>query len=115
MVNNIPKKAQVAEYLDINLQNETWECNRCHHDLGSAARNFKEGCLIRDRDPEEIHQPIVEGEFTFAPDPSWCRIVECYCPGCGVLIDTEYLPPGHPLTHDMEIDIEQLKAKHNQT
>ena len=36
-----------------------------------------------------------------------------YCPNCGVLIDTEYLPPGHPLTHDMEIDIEQLKAKNN--
>ena len=106
-------KAHVAEYLNINLQTETWECSRCNHELGPAAKNYKEGCLIRDRNPEEIHQPIIEGEYTFAPDPDWCRIVECYCPNCGVLIDAEYLPPGHPLTHDMEIDIEQLKAKND--
>ncbi|MEC8985856.1 MAG: acetone carboxylase subunit gamma [Actinomycetota bacterium] len=112
MAEQTPIKVQVAEYLDINLDTEVWECNKCGHELAAASKNYKEGCLIRDRSPEEIHQPIIEGEYTFAPDPGWCRIVECYCPNCGVLIDTEYLPPGHPLTHDMEIDIEQLKAKH---
>ncbi|MBH80481.1 MAG: acetophenone carboxylase [Gammaproteobacteria bacterium] len=111
MTDEASKKVQVAEYLDIDLMTEKWHCNRCGHKLGDAANNYKEGCLIRDRNPEEIHQPIIEGEYTFAPDPEWCRIVECYCPNCGVLIDTEYLPPGHPLTHDIDIDIEALKAK----
>jgi hypothetical protein len=27
------------------------------------------------------------------------------------MIETEYLPPGHPLTHDIELDIDALKEK----
>jgi hypothetical protein len=27
------------------------------------------------------------------------------------LIETEYLPPGHPLTRDIELDIDALKEK----
>ena len=26
-------------------------------------------------------------------------------------IETEYLPPGHPITHDIELDIDSLKAR----
>jgi len=88
-----------------------WSCNRCDHDLGSARESYKRGCLIADRDPREIHPPVVEGDYGFAPDPEWCRLVEFYCPGCAVLLETEYLPPGHPLTHDLELDIDALKAK----
>jgi len=36
---------------------------------------------------------------------------EFYCPGCGTQVETEYLPPGHPITHDIEIDVEQLKEQ----
>ena len=39
------------------------------------------------------------------------RIVEFYCPGCGTQIETEYLPPGHPITYDIEIDIDSLKER----
>jgi acetone carboxylase gamma subunit len=39
------------------------------------------------------------------------RIVEFYCPGCGTQIETEYLPPGHPITHDIEIDIDMLQQR----
>ena len=61
--------------------------------------------------PREIHRPVVEGDYTFAPDPEWCRILEFICPGCATLIEVEYLPPGHPVTHDIELDIDALKAK----
>ncbi len=54
---------------------------------------------------------MIEGEYTFAPDPDWIRILEFYCPGCGRQIETEYLPPGHPITHDIELDIDSLKAR----
>jgi len=53
---------------------------------------------------------VVEGAYTFAPDPEWCRILEFVCPGCATLLEVEYLPPGHPITHDIELDIEALKA-----
>jgi acetone carboxylase, gamma subunit len=57
------------------------------------------------------YRPLLEGTFTFSPDPAWIRIVEFYCPSCGTQVETEYLPPGHPITHDMELDIDSLKAR----
>ena len=111
MASNANRRIRVTEYLDLDLDREQWICNRCGHIFGSARDNYKKGCLIHDRDPREIHLPIVEGDYSFSPDPLWVRIVEFYCPGCGAQVDTEYLPPGHPLTHDIEIDIDALKAR----
>jgi len=53
----------------------------------------------------------VEEQFSFDPDPMWVRIVEFYCPNCGTQMETEYLPPGHPITWDIEIDLDGLKAR----
>jgi acetophenone carboxylase len=105
------ERIDITEYLAIDLPTERWHCRRCGHDLGPARGNYKEGCLVADRDPREVHDPVVEGEYTFSPDPDWCRIVEFYCPGCAAMIEVEYLPPGHPLTHDIELDIDALKAR----
>ena len=54
---------------------------------------------------------MLEGEFTFSPNPAWIRILEFYCPGCGVQIETEYLPPGHPITNTTELDLDALKKR----
>ena len=73
----------MTEYLEIDLGTERWLCRRCGHDFGSARGNYKEGTLVYDRDPREIHRPLIDParyEFTFAPDPAWCRILEYYCP-----------------------------------
>ena len=78
---------------------------------GAARENYKKGCLVHDRDPREIHPVNRPGAFNFSPDPLWVRIVEFYCPDCGTQVETEYLPPGHPITHDIEIDVEQLKER----
>ena len=103
----------ITEYLDLDLPTERWICNRCGSDLGSARRNYKEGCLIAHRDPREIHPPIIgDTAYSFSPDPEWCRIVEFYCPTCATLIETEYLPPGHPLTVDIELDVDMLKRRY---
>ena len=104
-------KIRVTEYLDLDVEQEKWFCNRCGHELGHARQNYKRGCLVHDRDPREIHPPLVSGEFNFSPDPLWVRIVEFYCPSCGVQMETEYLPPGHPLTWDIEIDLDRLKER----
>jgi acetone carboxylase, gamma subunit len=104
-------RIRVTEYLDLDVELEKWFCNRCGHELGGARENYKRGCLLYDRDPREIHPPLVPGEFTFSPDPLWVRIVEFYCPSCGVQMETEYLPPGHPLTWDIEMDLDSLKAR----
>jgi acetophenone carboxylase len=104
---------RITEYLDIELETERWRCNRCGHDMGDARDSYKKGCLVRDRDPREIHFPIGPSkEFNFSFDPDWMRIVEFYCPGCAVMVENEYLPPGHPLTWDIQLDIDKLKEKH---
>jgi acetophenone carboxylase len=102
---------RVTEYLCIDLESERWQCVRCGHDLAAARENYKHGCLVGERDPREIHPPVVaDGAYTFAPDPEWCRVIEFYCPGCLVLLEVEYLPPGHPITHDIEIDVDALQV-----
>jgi acetone carboxylase gamma subunit len=111
MASNSNRRIRVTEYLDLELEHEQWICHRCGRILGPARDNYKKGCLLYDRDPREVHPPIVDGEYSFSPDPLWVRIVEFYCPGCGTQIETEYLPPGHPITWDIEIDIDSLKAR----
>lgn len=104
----------ITENLRIDLDKELWECRHCDTALVSARENYKRGLLVYDRDPREIHKPLLDPskyQFTYAPDPKWCRILEYYCPQCGTMVETEYLPPGHPPVHDIELDIDALKAQ----
>jgi acetone carboxylase, gamma subunit len=111
MASETPNQIRVTEYIDLDIDREQWMCNRCDRVLGPARENYKTGCLVHDRDPREIHQQLVTGPFDFSPDPLWVRIVEFYCPGCGTQVETEYLPPGHPITHDIEFDLNSLKER----
>src|SRR5436190_124270 len=104
-------RLRFTEYLDLDLDEEVWRCNRCDAALTSAREEYKRGCLVYDRDPREIHPPLIEGDYTFSPDPEWVRILEFYCPSCGAQVETEYLPPGHPITPDISIDIDRLKQR----
>jgi len=101
----------ITEYLEIDLDSETWRCRRCDHEIGPARDAYKRGLLLYDRDPREIYEAKIDKEYSYAPDPEWCRIVECCCPGCGTQVEVEYLPPGHPISNDIELDIDALKAR----
>jgi acetone carboxylase gamma subunit len=106
------ERLRITEALDLDVAAERWRCNRCGHDLGPAKENYKHGCLLRARDPREVHEPFhPETPYSYSPDPDWCAIVEVYCPSCGVLMDAEYLPPGHPPTHDVELDLAALRER----
>ncbi len=105
------ERIRFTEYLDLDINDEHWYCHDCGTKLISARENYKRGCLVADRDPRDIHAPVIEGEYTFSPDPEWVRIVEFYCPGCSRQIETEYLPQGHPITVDIELDVDSLKAR----
>ena len=104
-------RIRFTEYLDLDIDLEQWHCHDCGHALISARQNYKRGCLVAERMPQEIHNPVIDGPYSFAPDKDWVRIVEFYCPGCARQIETEYLPPGHPITHDIELDVDSLKAR----
>ena len=106
-------KVVITEYLAIDLEREEWCCRRCGYAIAGARVDYKTGCLVAERPLEEVHPPLNEGQaYSFAPDPDFCRLVEFYCPNCGTLVENEYLPPGHPLTHDIELDIDALKARY---
>jgi acetone carboxylase gamma subunit len=107
-------KVLITENLRIDLDSEQWECRACGKALRSARDNYKRGLLVHNRDPREIHKPLLDPtryQLTYAPNPEWCRILEYYCPKCGTMIETEYLPPGHPPIRDIEFDIDALKAQ----
>ena len=110
-------KANITEYLRINLDNEMWECRRCDGTLIAASDNYKRGLLVYDRDPREIHPPLLDPEkydYTFSPDPAYTALLEYYCPHCGTMVETEYTAPGHPPVHDIELDLESLRHKVSQ-
>ena len=107
-------KVLITENLRIDLDSEQWECRACSAQIMPARENYKRGLLVHNRDPREIQKPLLDPEkyeFTYSPNPQWCRILEYYCPKCGTMIETEYLPPGHPPVRDIELDIDALKAQ----
>ena len=107
-------KICITEYLLIDLDSERWHCRRCNHCLGSARDNYKRGLLVYDRDPREVHRPLIDPDkyaYTFSPDPAYTALLEYYCPTCGTLVETEYTVPGHPPIRDIELDIDSLKRK----
>ncbi len=104
----------ITEYLAIDLDSETWLCRRCDGVLGSARRPYKEFTRVYNRDPREIHRPLLDPEryeYTFAPDPRVCALLEFYCPSCGVLMEAEYTVPGLAPLLDLEIDVDRLKEQ----
>jgi len=108
-------RVRITDYLLVDTTSERWICHRCGHDLGSARDDYKRGCLVLERPLEEVHPPVTtERFFRFTPDPAYCRLIEFYCPGCGSMVENEYLPPGHPLTQDIELDIDALRARYEQ-
>jgi acetone carboxylase gamma subunit len=104
-------RLHVHEHLEVDLDAERWHCRGCDRDLGSAREDYKRGLLVAERDPAEVHPAGFEGEYTFAPKGDWIRIIEFYCPGCARQVETEYLPPGHPLTHDTQLDLDAIKTR----
>lgn len=103
-------RVRVTESLLVDTGDESWRCRECETELIGVDENYKKGCLVAERDPTEVHDPVVDEEYTFAPDPEWCRIIEFYCPSCGLMIENEYLPPGHPITKDIDIDVAELES-----
>ena len=92
-------KVLVTENLRIDLDTELYECRHCGTELVSARESYKRGLLVYNRDQREIHQPLLDPSKyprNYSPNPDWCRILEYYCPKCGTMMETEYLPPGHP-------------------
>jgi acetone carboxylase, alpha subunit len=76
----------------------------CGHDFCPPNRNWKLEALIFVRADAESLGEIFPG--LAAPDAEWCELREFYCPSCARQLETEALPPGHPVVHEFLPDIE---------
>lgn len=106
-------RERITEHIDLDTDANVWFCHRCGRELGPATRGYKYSLLVRERDPAEVHRPLIDPErydHTFAPDGTWCRMLEFYCPGCACMVEVQYLPPGHPISHDA-FDVEWFRAR----
>ena len=105
-------RIRITEYLDVDLDRELWCCHVCGRDLVSARENYKQGCVVAERDPQTIYPPVYpDADWPLTVAPGYGVFVEFYCPGCGTMVENELLPEGYPPTHDIEIDIDVLKTK----
>ena len=107
-------KLRITESVDIDLDKEMWCCSRCQAEIISARESYLKGCLVYERPASEVYGPPVpvKGDthvISYAPQPDFMRVVEFYCPNCGATMTVQYLPPGHPIVTEIEVDIDKLK------
>ena len=104
----------VTPYVGIDLETELWVCRKCGEELGDARDKMKQGLLVNERDPDEVHRSLIgeEYKYTYAPDGDWCRLLEYYCPSCATQVEVEYLPPGHPPVNNIRPDVDWLIEHH---
>jgi hypothetical protein len=60
-------KVLMTEYLRIDLDTEQWECRVCDHTIGTAAKSYKEGMLVHNRDPARSTHPSSIRRSTASP------------------------------------------------
>jgi len=109
-------KVHVTESLDIDLDSEKWCCHSCGAAMDSAREPYTKGALVYEKPAGEIYGEAIklsaDTAVSYSPDPDFMRIIEFYCPGCGALISVQYLPPGHPIPVEIQLDIDRLKARY---
>ena len=104
-------RIRMTEHLDLDVEEEMWHCHRCGRALIWARENYKKGCLLYNRDPREIHRPLLEGTYTFPPTrPGFASSSSTARPAAH-RSRPSICRPGHPITYDLELDIDSLKAR----
>lgn len=75
-------------------------CRHCGENICSRDRNYKRHLLSAVRSVEEAG-PKINSPEEFVDDEIEFR--QYYCPGCGTLVENEFLPSGHDPIQDKSI------------
>jgi N-methylhydantoinase B len=78
-----------------------YRCARCEHSLGPADQNYKLAALI-EQESVSTTNPHTGDPARYVDEKMVAR--RFYCPGCGVLLDTEIAREQDPPLWDLEID-----------
>jgi N-methylhydantoinase B len=93
---------QVSEALQLVGESggREYRCLRCDGSLGAASENYKLTALI-DESALSDANPYIGDPARYVDEKMVFR--RYYCPGCGVLLDTEVARSADPPLHDIEI------------
>ena len=73
-------------------------------DFGDYRRNWKLNAVIFERDTPELMNEVYPE--LMGADPHWMTLREYYCPLSYTLLEIEAVPPGYPIVHTFEPDLE---------
>jgi acetone carboxylase gamma subunit len=95
----------IGEHLFIVAKNaeRVVKCE-CGHEFGDYRKNWKLQANIFVRNDEASLREIYPNSDLC--DPEWMEIREFICPGCRTLLEVEACPPGYPIVHDFEPDLD---------
>ncbi|MBV8272523.1 MAG: acetone carboxylase subunit gamma [Cupriavidus sp.] len=74
------------------------------YEFGDYRKNWKLGAWIYVRNTHESFQEVYT-EMAYG-DPEWMEMREYYDPVDGSLLDVEVVPPGYPIVHNFDPDLE---------
>jgi acetone carboxylase, gamma subunit len=78
--------------------------SRAGFDFGDYRHNWKLKAMIFERDTPELMKEVYPE--LMGADPEWMTLREYYCPLSYTLLEIEAVPPGYPIVHTFEPDLE---------
>jgi acetone carboxylase, gamma subunit len=95
----------LSPYLYIIKKNDKFpvKCT-CGHEFCDYRENWKMDALIHVRKDDDSLGEIWPGPRT--PDPDKNEVREFYCPGCGIQLEVDAVPPGYPVLQNFEPNID---------
>ena len=78
------------------IEDKNIQCKECRHALGPAKSNWKNSANLDELNMKQLGSPYTTGDKVL--------LRNFYCPGCGLLLDTELAMPGDPFLEDLIVE-----------
>ena len=108
MMSSFKDDGRFAAYVAALQQRVPWEDRivlpQAGFDFGDYRRNWKLNAVIFERDTPELMNEVYPE--LMGADPQWMTLREYYCPLSYTLLEIEAVPPGYPIVHTFEPDLE---------
>jgi N-methylhydantoinase B len=96
--------ARATENLDIRRENGSLHCAcaKCGADLGPLRDNYKEHCVMEEREITAANPNIGDWKRYIDDKPVFRQFT---CPGCGALVENEVARADDPVLRDIELHL----------
>ncbi|MDA8108406.1 MAG: hydantoinase B/oxoprolinase family protein [Betaproteobacteria bacterium] len=95
---------RATEHLDVRRENGALRCAcaRCAADLGPLGANYKDACVMEERDISAANPNIGDWRRYVDDRPVFRQF---HCPGCGALVENEVARENDPVLRDIELHL----------